>query len=189
MSYVIRKEKKNLKKNYEIICTQISTSIFSILGFNFFKKMIKNNIIHLYNIKKKGEICSIITVIKFNDYKSINKKIFFHLIKNPFILLQNIFYLIKSLNKNSDLNINKDYLHLLHLIIFSKKFKNISIKKKDVILNNFFKKILKIHKAEFIFLCFEKKNSRAMRYYRRNKFKIFNKNQDIIYLKKNFYFK
>ena len=53
MNYVIKKEKVNLKKNYEIICTQISTSIFSILGFNFFKKLIKDNTIHLYNIKKK----------------------------------------------------------------------------------------------------------------------------------------
>ena len=189
MNYVIKKEKVNLKKNYEIICAQISTSIFSILGFNFFKKLIKDNTIHLYNIKKSGEICAIITVIKFSDYKLINKKIFFHLIKNPFILLQNIFFLIKSLNKNSDLSINKDYIHLLHLIIFSKKFKNISIKKKDLILNNFFKKILKIHKANYIFLCFEKNNSRALRYYRRNKFKIFHKNRNIIYLKKNFNFK
>ena len=35
------------------------------------------------------------------------------------------------------IKINKDYLHLLHLIIIKKNFSNISIKRKDTIFNNF----------------------------------------------------
>ena len=187
MTYVIKKEKINIKNNYKIICTKISSSIFLFLGFDFFKRLVQDNIIHLYNIKKKGDICAVITVIKYNDYKLINKKIFLYLIKHPLIIIQSLFLLINSLKKNSNLNINNKYMHLLHLVIFKKKFLNISLKKKDLILNKFYRKILKIHKASYFFLCFEKNNNKALRYYKRNKFKIFHTNKNIIYLKKNFY--
>jgi hypothetical protein len=53
MTYQLIKTKKNIKQNYEIICSEITTSIFSHLGFDFFNHLVKNNIIHVYNIKKK----------------------------------------------------------------------------------------------------------------------------------------
>ena len=74
----------------------------------------------------------------------------------------------------------------MHLIIFKNNFINISIKKKMLYLQNFIK-ILKNHKANHFFLCFEKDNFKAMKYYNRNNFRIFNKNSNIIYLKKKFY--
>ena len=84
------------------------------------------------------------------------------------------------------MKINNNYLHLLHLIILKNNFLNKSIKKKDALLAKFYKKILRNHKANQLFLCFEKNNLNAYRYYSRNKFKIFNKNTNIIYLKKKF---
>ena len=39
MNYVIKKEKVNLKKNYEIICNQISTSFFQFFLVSIFLKI------------------------------------------------------------------------------------------------------------------------------------------------------
>lgn len=186
MNYTLIKEKNNLKKIYRIICTKIKSSIFIYLGYNFFKKMVLNDIIHVYTIENNKKIASIITVIEFKNYKSINKKIIYHLIKNPIIILKNIGFLITSLKKKSNLNINKNYLHLLHLIIFKNEFYNISIKRKDSILNKFYKKILKTYKTNFFFLCFEKSNNKAYKYYKRNNFKIYNREKHTIFVKKKF---
>tara|TARA_B100001057_G_scaffold486148_1_gene566846 strand:+ start:12 stop:578 length:567 start_codon:yes stop_codon:yes gene_type:complete len=186
MKYKLMKVKNNLKNNYKIICTQIKSSIFFYLGFNFFRKMVLENIIHVYNVKNKSKISAIFTVIEFKNYKLINSKIFFYLLTNPLILIKNIAFFIESLKKNTNLKIKANYLHLLHLVIFKKEFFKISIKKKDLIINNFYKVILKKHKANCLFLCFEKKNYKAFRYYKRNNFKILDKNQNIIYMKKNF---
>ena len=186
MNFKLIKTKKNLNKNYKIISNKITSSIFIHLGFNFFKQMVQKNIIHLYNVKLKNKIVVIITVVEYKHYKILSKKIFYHLIQNPLIIIKNFFFLVESLKKNTNLKINKNYLHLLHLIILKNNFLNISIKKKDALLTKFYKKILKNHKANQLFLCFEKNNLKAYRYYSRNKFKIFNKNTNIVYLKKKF---
>ena len=186
MAYQLIKTKKNIKQNYEIICNEITTSIFSYLGFDFFNDLVKNNIIHIYNIKKKGNISSIITVIDYKNYNSINKKIFFYLLRKPITLIKSFIYLIKSLTKKTDLKLNTKYLHLLHLIIFKKDFLDISLKRKDLLFDKFYKKILKEHNANIFFLCFEKNNNPAYKYYTRNKFKSFYRKKDIIYLKKKF---
>ena len=99
-------------------------------------------------------------------------------------MFKNLFTIIKSYSKNLNPNIKKNYLHLLHLVIFNKKFKGISLKKKDKILNVFYKKIAKNHKSKYIFLCLEKNNNKALRYYKRNKFKFFIETKNLIYLKK-----
>ena len=187
MNYKLVKTKKNLNKNYKIICDKISSSIFVFLGFKFFKELVLKNFIHIYNVQLKNKTAAIITVVEYKNYKLLSKKIFYQLIQNPFILIKNIFFLLKSLRKNSNLEINNNYLHLLHLIIFKNNFINISIKKKDALFTKFYKKILKNHKANHFFLCFEKDNFKAMKYYNRNNFRIFNKNSNIIYLKKKFY--
>lgn len=186
MNYQLVNKKKNLKKNYQILCKNIKSSIFCYLGFNFFNEMVLGNFIHVYNVKKNKTIASIITVIDYKNYKIIKKKIFYHLIKNPFLLINNFIFLLKSVSKNSNIKINSKYLHLLHLIIFKKEFLNISLKKKDLIFNKFYKKILANHNSNFLFLCFEENNNKANNYYLRNKFKFFFKNRSIIYLKKKF---
>ena len=186
MNYQLVKKEKNLKKNYQIICKNIRSSIFCYLGFNFFNKMVLNNFIHVYNIEKSKTIASVITVIDYENYKIIKKEICYHLIKNPFLLIKSFIFLLKSISKNSNIKINKKYLHLLHLIIFKNEFLNISLKKKDLIFSKFYKKILANHSSNFLFLCFEESNHKANKYYLRNKFKFFYKKRNIIYLKKKF---
>ena len=53
MSFRLVKIKKNLTTNYEIICNQIKNSIFFYLGYSFFEQLVKNDILHVYNISKK----------------------------------------------------------------------------------------------------------------------------------------
>ena len=77
-------------------------------------------------------------------------------------------------------------MHLLHLIIFSKYFKEMSLIKKDKVINIFYKKIAKKHNSKYIFLCLEKENIKALRYYKRNKFKFLYNTNSLIYLKKSF---
>tara|TARA_B100001248_G_C27376382_1_gene454500 strand:+ start:1239 stop:1805 length:567 start_codon:yes stop_codon:yes gene_type:complete len=186
MSFKLTKTKKNIKSNYKIICNQIKNSIFSHLGYSFFEQLVRNDIIHVYNIKRYKSISSIITVINYENYKIINKQIIFFLIIRPIILIQNIFFLIKSLSKRPNITLNSNYLHLLHLVIFKKDFFNMSLKKKDILFNKFYKEILKIHKCNILFLCFEENNKKAYKYYQRNKFKFFYKKKDIIYVKKKY---
>ncbi len=108
---------------------------------------------------------------------------------HPLIVFTNINFLFKIIGKSSldfDKNREKNYIHLLHLVILSKHFKKISLRKKDNIFNYFFKKILKKNNAKFLFLCYEAENFKAHEYYKRNKFKIYKKINNIFFLRKSF---
>ena len=149
-----------------IIIEKIPSSIFSILNANFLKKMVETKIIDLYLIKKKNTITSIISVISVSNYKILKKKIIFFLLMNPFIILSNINFLIKMFDKSSfylKKKTEQKYLHLLHLVIISKYFKKISLKKKDGIFNYFFKKIVKKNNARTLFLCYEADNLKYLK--------------------------
>ena len=183
---LLKHKTNNLNKIYKIISKGLPSSIFVILGLNFFKKMVLSKLIHVYCIEKKKTISSVISVIDFKNYFLINKKIIVYLILRPFLLLKFFFKLIQASQKNSKIKINPNYLHLLHLVILKEQFMNISIKKKDVLFNKFYKKILKKHKAKTIFLCFDKKNKIAKRYYKRNNFKFYVKKGNFFYYRKTF---
>ncbi len=186
MNYKLVKTKKKLDKIYHLICEKISSSIFVKLGFDFFNYLVLKNIICVYCIKKGIKISAVITTINYKYYKSINRIVLNYLIFNPLIIIINFFYLIKSVKKSSIMHINNDYLHLLHLVIIKKDFLKITLKKKDLMFNRFYKKILVEQDANVLFLCFEKKNKRAYKYYLRNKFRNFYKTGNLLYFKKNF---
>ena len=187
--YILNNNPKNIKDIFSIIIEKIPSSIFSVLNANFFKKMVETKIIDLYLIKKKNKTTSIISVISISNYKILKKKIFLFLLMNPLIILSNINFLIKMVDKSSfhlKKNSEKKYLHLLHLVIISKYFKKISLKKKDNIFNYFFKKIVKKNNASSLFLCYEADNLKAQSYYKRNNFKIYKKINKTFFLKKDF---
>ena len=186
MGFQLLRKKKRLKKIYNIIKKEIPSSVFKKLGFEYFDQLVKEKFIHVYIIKVKRKIASIITVVDFEHYKLLSKKTILYLIKNPLLLFQNLFKFIKSSSKNLDINLNRDHLHLLHLVILGENFKGMSLKKKDKVFDVFYKKIVKNHKSKYIFLCLEKNNAKALRYYKRNKFYFFYKIKNLIYLKKNF---
>ncbi len=184
MTFQLLSKKNKLKEIFNIIQEEIPSSIFKKLGYEYIYQLVKEKFIHIYLVKRNEKIASIITVIDFKSYQQLSKKTIIYLTTKPFLLFKNLFTIIKSYSKNLNPNIKKNYLHLLHLVIFNKKFKGISLKKKDKILNVFYKKIAKNHKSKYIFLCLEKNNNKALRYYKRNKFKFFIETKNLIYLKK-----
>ncbi|MBL6857723.1 MAG: hypothetical protein ISQ92_03445 [Pelagibacteraceae bacterium] len=146
--------------------------------------MIKNKIINLYVIHHKKKISAIITVVTIKNFTKLKYKVIFFLLANPFIFVFNIIKILKGVSRGSSKNFDNRYLHLLHLIIFKKNFMNISIKKKDQIINFFFKHILKSFNAKIMFLCYEKNNSKADKFYLRNNFIVYNTNKNLVFIKK-----
>ena len=179
----------NPKKIFNIITDQIPRSIFTILTVDLFNKIIKDKILDVFIIKKKNKIASVISVVSNNNYNFLKKKIFFYFLLNPHKLLFNISFIFAMFDRSSnniEFSKDKNYLHLLHLVIFKKYFKNISLKKKDEIFNFFFTKIVKKYDARYFYLCYEKDNLRANNFYKRNKFKFYSKSKKTIYVKKEF---
>ena len=188
-NYILEYNPYNLSKIFKLIIKKIPESIFSILDNNFFKYIINEKIIDLYVIKKNSKITSIITIITIDNYNILKRKIILFLLARPIIVLKNINFLIKMMNKSSiDFAKNKGnkYIHLLHLVILSQHFKKISLRKKDYIFNYFFKEILKKNNANNLFLCYEAENLKAHSYYKRNNFKIFKKIKNVFFLRKSF---
>ena len=187
MSYKLQKNNKHLSKIFDIISENIQDSVFKKLGLRFFVYMVSKKIIHVYSVKKKKNISAIVTVIDYKNYISMNEKMINYFFQHPIQLFVNLIAVLSSMSKKSTIKIKTDYLHLLHLIIIKKNFSNISIERKDNILNNFYKKILNNHNAKVLFLCFDKKNKKAQNYYKRNNFVFLHKVKNLIYLKKDFY--
>lgn len=185
-SYTLKKVENNSYYLFNLIKRDIPSSIFSSLNYKFFNNIIKEKIIHLYTIQYQKKISAVITVTTVKNLKKLKYKIFFFYFFNPIKFFLNIVKIMKSLVRSSSANFDKRYLHLLHLVIFKKKFMNVSLKKKDQIINFFFKNILKIFKAKILFLCFEKKNIKAHRFYLRSKFKVYNRNKDLFFVQKKF---
>ena len=175
------------KKIFNLIIKNIPSSIFSKIDFFFFKNAIESKKINLYLIKKRNKISSIISTVSVSNYRLLQRSIFFYLLKNPIKILTNFKFFLNLLDRDSneiDSKNEKKYLHLLHLIIFKKQFINNSLKAKDDIINYFFRKILNKNGANFLYLCYEKENIQAHKYYKRNKFKIYKKNRSTIFIKK-----
>jgi len=185
-SYTLKKIENNTYYLFNLIKRDIPSSIFSSLNYKFFNNLIKEKIIHLYIIQYQKKISAIITVTTVKNLQKLKYKIFFFYFINPTKLIVNIIKIIKSIARSSNVNFNKSYLHLLHLVIYRKNFMNVSVKKKDKIINFFFKNILKIFKAKSLFLCYEKKNIKAHRFYLRNNFIVYNKNKVLVFVKKKF---
>jgi len=183
-SYTLKKVENNSYYLFNLIKRDIPSSIFSSLNYKFFNNIIKEKIIHLYTIQYQKKISAVITVTTVKNLKKLKYKIFFFYFFNPIKFFFNIIKIIRSLVRSSSVHFDKSYLHLLHLVIFKKNFRNVSIKKKDQIINFFFGNILKIFKAKILFLCFEKKNVKAHKFYLRNKFIVYNKNKNLIFVKK-----
>ncbi len=177
------------KKIFKLITKNIPNSIFTILDFSFFKEMVNKKIIDLYIIKKNKKISSIITVTSFKNYQKLKRNIINYLFLNPLKVFKNIPFFLRSVSRDSNevkiLN-KKNYLHLLHLIIFKYQFKSIKIKLKDEILNFFFTQIVKINNAKSFYLCYEYNNIKAHKFYKRNKFLIYKRNKNHIFIKKKF---
>ena len=183
-SYKLRKIENNTYYLFNLIKRDIPSSIFSSLNYKFFNNLVKEKIIDLYIIQYQKKKSAIITVTTVKNLQKLKYKIFLFYLINPIKLVINIMKIIKSLARSSNVYFDNSYLHLLHLVIYKKNFMNISIKKKDEIINFFFKNILKIFKAKSLFLCYEKKNIKAHKFYLRNNFIVYSENKDLVFVQK-----
>ena len=186
-NFLLTNKITNHKKIFSIITQQIPRSIFTLLDTDLFNKIIRNKLIEVFVIKKRNKIVSVISVITNKNYNLLKKKIFLYLLMKPHKLFVNFFFILPMFGRSSGnikLNNDKNYLHLLHLVIFKNYFKSISLKKKDDIINFFLRKIIKKYGAKYFYLCYEKDNLRAYNYYKRNKFKFYAKTKNTIFVKK-----
>ena len=172
---------------YSLIVKNLPNSIFSKLDFLFLKNIVKKKILQVYVIKKKERFSCVITITTYENYNMLRNSIILYLLKNPIKILLNIKFIFDVINRDKNevesYNNNK-YLHLLHFIILKKQFNDISLKAKDNLINFFLKEIVKKNNANHIYLCYEKNNLKAHKYYKRNKFKIYKKNKKVIFIKK-----
>lgn len=183
-SYVLNKIENNTYHLFNLIKRNIPSSIFSSFNYKFFNSLIREKIIHLYVIQYQKKNSAIITVTTVRNLAKLKYKILLFYLINPFKFALNIMKVFKSATRSSKLNFDKSYLHLLHLIVFKKKFMNVSIKTKDKIINFFFKSILRMFNAKRLFLCYEKNNLIAHKFYLRNNFISYNRNKHLVFVKK-----
>ena len=180
---------QNSLKIFSVIKKKIPASVFCVLEFEFFKDLINQKLINIFYLTKNNKIAAIITVIKHKNFINLKKKIIFYLLKNPhkiFFHFKTLFNTFKRDGAENNFTISDDYLHLLHLIIKKEMFYKNSLKEKDNLINFFFKKIVKNFNAKYFYLCYEKSNIKAHKFYKRNKFKIYETTNNAIFVKKRF---
>ena len=182
--YILSKIENNTYHLFNLIKRDIPSSIFSSLNYKFFNSLIIEKIIHLYIIQYKKKNSAIITITTVRNLAKLKYRIFLFYLINPFIFLLNIINVFKSLGRSSNSKFDKSYLHLLHFIIYKKRFMNVSIKKKDNIINFFLKSILGTFNAKSLFLCYERNNLKAHKFYLRNNFIVYNQNNNLVFAKK-----
>lgn len=182
--YILSKIENNTYLFFNLIKRDIPSSIFSSFNYKFFNSLIREKIIHLYIIQYKKKNSAIITITTVRNLAKLKYRIFLFYLINPFTFILNIINVFKSLGRNSNSKFDKSHLHLLHFIIYKKRFMNVSIKMKDNIINFFLKSILRTFNAKSFFLCYEKNNLKAHKFYLRNNFVVYNRNKDLVFVKK-----
>ena len=182
--YILNKIENNTYHLFNLIKRDIPSSIFSSLNYKFFNSLIREKIIHLYTIQYKKKNSAIITITTVRNLAKLKYRIFLFYLINPFTFMHNIINVFKSLARSSNPKFDKSYLHLLHFIIYKKKFMNVSIKKKDKIINFFLRSILRTFNAKSLFLCYDRNNLKAHKFYLRNNFVVYNRNKDLVFVKK-----
>ena len=188
-NFCLTNNNQNYLKIFSVIKKKIPASVFCVLEFEFFKDLINQKLINIFYLTKNNKIAAIITVIKHKNFINLKKKIIFYLLKNPhkiFFHFKTLFNTFKRDGAENNFTISDDYLHLLHLVIKKEMFYKNSLKEKDNLINFFFKKIVKSFNAKYFYLCYEKSNIKAHKFYKRNKFKIYETTSKAIFVKKRF---
>ena len=140
----------------------------------------------MFSVNRGKSIASVITVVDYKNYKILKNELIWFFIKNPILIFFNINHLLRSLLKGSEPAIDKNYLHLLHLVIYKQFYMKKSLKYKDKLFNYFFKQIVKNSNAKILFLCYEKDNMAAKKFYFRNNFEAFAERLNLLFVKKKY---
>lgn len=174
--------KKNCFKLYKFLINNINDTTFKIFGYSFFLESLKINFKNSYYIEKNKKIISYISYIDEINEKKIKRILISHLIKNPF---KYVYTLIKNIKFFFKLHSHpKDFIQLMHLIIKLETRGNFIIKKKlnKMIDNLHKKKVNQNYKG--IYAMYGNENFIAAKYYKKNMYKIYNKNYFYTFVKK-----
>ena len=180
----IKKKQKNFnkirKEIFLFIVKNINKTIFDVLGYNFFKIYFDINFNNNYIVFNKSEIVGLVSYISPKKINLLKKKAIFFILKNPFLLFRIIprLYIFFKTKKNPH-----NYLQLLHLILNKSILKNTSKKDRDQKINYLHKKIT-INRYSGIFACYSRDNYAAEKYYKKNKYIIFDQNVFFKFVKK-----
>lgn len=174
--------KKNCFKLYKFLINNINDTTFKIFGYSFFLESLKINFKNSYYIEKNKKIISYISYIDEINEKKIKRILISHLIKNPF---KYVYTLIKNIKFFFKLHSHpKNFIQLMHLIIKLETKGNSIVKKKlnRMIESLHKKKINQSYKG--IYAMYGNENFIAAKYYKKNMYKIYNKNYFYTFVKK-----
>jgi hypothetical protein len=172
-------KKKNVKKVFNFLTSNIKKSVFEVFGFDFFLDTIKINCNFSYYIKDNNKIISYIAYVNEDNEKLIKNLMFRYILKYPakffFILLKNIKFFFKFHSSP------KKYIQLMHLII---RLKNKNKKKRvNKIINKIHKQVVKL-KYDGVYAMYDRNNFIADKYYKKNYFKVYDQNIFFCFVKK-----
>tara|TARA_B100001057_G_C22839059_1_gene946362 strand:+ start:280 stop:867 length:588 start_codon:yes stop_codon:yes gene_type:complete len=174
--------KKKSKFIYNYLIKNIKNTTFEVFGYNFFLESLKINYRNSFYIEYRNKIVSYVSYINIDNEKELQNILIKELIKNPFRsffqILINFKFFFKIHKKP------KKYIQLLHLII---KFHQKLDKNSKIKLNKEINKLhVKITKSKYkgIYASFENINLPAFKYYKKNHYKIYDKNYFYSFVKK-----
>jgi hypothetical protein len=179
----LRNEKLN-KKIFIFITKNLKNTIFNILGYKFFRNFyLESNYKNIFFYKKKNQLLILISYINPESELKLKTEMIKYFILNPIkiiLLLKNIKFLFKY-SKNP-----KNYIQLLHFIINKSVIHKINKIIRDKKINELHKKFIK-KKHKGIYAAYSNENIAAKKYYKRNKYILYNKNLFFSFVKKNIY--
>lgn len=171
------------KKIFFFITKNLKDTIFNLFGYKFFRTIyLENNYKNIFFYNKGDQLLILISYINPESELKLKKQMIKYLLSNPIkivLLLKNIKFLFKS-SKNP---IN--YIQLLHFIIDKSIITKINKIFRDNKINGLHKKFIS-KKYRGIYAAYSNENIAAKKYYKRNKFTIYNKNLFFSFVKKKF---
>ena len=161
------------RKLYSFTTKYLPHTIFSILGYDFYKNIyLKNNFNNIFFYKYKKKILILVSYIDEKSEFKLKIEIIKYLIFRPrkfILLLKNISYFFKLIKYP------KNFIQLLHFIINKSPVIKINKKIRDKKINHLHKKFIS-DKYQGIFAIYNNENLAANKYYKKNKFIFFNRN-------------
>lgn len=176
MNFIKLKNSKNEnlnKKLFSFTTEKLPNTIFSILGYEFYKNIyLKNNFKKIYYYKKKKKILILVSYIDKKLESNLKIEIIKYFIFHPkklILLFKNIYFFFKIIKYP------KNYIQLFHFIVDKSSQIKINKKVRDKKIHQLHKKLIN-NKYLGIFAIFNNENLSAKNYYKKNKFIIFSKN-------------
>lgn len=176
MNFIKLKNSKNENLNARLFAfttENLPNTIFSILGYEFYKNIyLKNNFNKIFYYKKKKQILILVSYIDEKLESDLKIEIIKYFIFHPkklILLFKNINFFFKLIKYP------KNFIQLLHFIVNRTLLININKKARDKKIHQLHQKLIN-NKYQGVFAIYNNENLSAENYYKKNKFILFSKN-------------